>query len=195
MRPESPGNRPGKDFFMLIERRHSALLLVDVQEKLLPAMAAPESLLPRLELLLRGAARLGVPILASEQYRKGLGATVPALRALLPEGAVGEKLAFSCVADEGLRERITGLGRPQVVVAGIEAHVCVLQTALDLRRIGLAPVVVSDGVMSRRPADRETALARLGQAGVVVASSEMVVFEWLGEAGTPEFRDLIRLIR
>ena len=180
---------------MLIERRHSALLLVDVQEKLLPAMADPESLLPRLELLLRGAARLGVPVLASEQYRKGLGPTVPALQALLPEGAVGEKLAFSCIADEGLRGRITGLGRPQVVVAGIEAHVCVLQTALDLLRIGLAPVVVADGVMSRRPADREAALARMRQAGVVVASAEMVVFEWLGEAGTPEFRDLIRLIR
>jgi nicotinamidase-related amidase len=180
---------------MLIERQHSMLLLVDVQERLLPAMADPESLLPRLELLLRAATRLGVPVLASEQYRKGLGSIVPALLALLPDGAVGEKLAFSCGADEGLRARITALGRPQVVIVGIEAHVCVLQTALDLLRIGMAPVVVADGVMSRRPEDRELALARLRQAGVVVASSEMVLFEWLGTAGTPEFRDLIRLIR
>lgn len=180
---------------MLIERSRSALLLVDVQENLLPAMADPDSLLPRLVLLLRGAARLGVPVLASEQYRKGLGPTVPALRALLPEEAVGEKLAFSCAADAGLRARIAGLGRPQVVLAGIEAHVCVLQTALGLLRIGLSPVVVADGVMSRRPSDRELALARLRQAGVVVASSEMVLFEWLGEAGTDAFRDLLRLIR
>jgi nicotinamidase-related amidase len=180
---------------MLIERDRSALLLVDLQEKLLPAMADPESLLPRIVLLVRGALRLGVPVLASEQYRKGLGPTVPALAALLPEGAVGEKLAFSCVADEGLRGRIAELGRPQIVIAGVEAHVCVLQTALGLLRMGLAPVVAADAVMSRRPSDRELALDRLRQAGVVVASSEMVLFEWLGEAGTDAFRDVSRLLR
>lgn len=180
---------------MLIERDRSLLLLVDVQERLLPAMIEPAGMLANCALLLRAAARLGVPILASEQYPQGLGPTVPELRALLPDGAVCAKTAFACTGDPEIQARLGAAGRDQVVICGIEAHVCVLQTALGLKAGGHAPIVVFDATTSRRPDSKEAALDRLRDNGIEVATAEMVLFEWLGRAATEEFRELSRLIR
>ena len=180
---------------MLIERDRSFLLIVDVQERLLPAMTAPEPMLRNAGILLQAARRLGVPILASEQYPKGLGRTVPELVPLIPTGAVMEKVSFSCLADEAQAERIASLGRKQAIVCGIEAHVCVLQTALALANKGYEVFVVRDAVTSRTPLSVETALARFQKAGVEVVTTEMVAFEWLARAGTDEFKDVSRLIR
>lgn len=174
---------------MLIERDNTCLLLVDIQERLLPAMHDAAATLENIVWLTRIAQRLGVPVAAGEQYPKGLGHTHPELRALLPSEAVAEKLEFSCVAAQCL-PHLPGGARRQVIVCGLEAHVCVLQTALELRALGRDVFVVADCVSSRRPADKELALARLRAHGVEIVSREMVVFEWLRRSGTPEFKEI-----
>ena len=180
---------------MLIDRDRSFLLLVDVQDRLLPAMAEPEILLRNAAILLKAAARLGVPVLASEQYPRGLGHTVPELASLLPAGAVMEKVAFSCLGEAGPTDRIASFGRKQAVICGIEAHVCVLQTAMDLAAKAYEPFVVRDAVSSRAALSVDTALARFQKTGIEVVTTEMVVFEWLARAGTDEFKEVSRLIR
>jgi len=117
------------------------------------------------------------------------------LRDLAGAGAVVEKTEFSCTVNPDLNARLAGSGRDQVVICGIEAHVCVLQTALGLLPLDLVPVVVADATSSRREASRELALARMGRAGVEVVTTEMVLFEWLERAATPEFKELSALIR
>lgn len=180
---------------MLIEANRSVLLLVDVQENLGPVMADPRAVYRNCALLLRAAARLGIPVLASEQYPKGLGHTLGELGALLPEGAVMEKMHFSCAAEPAIAERLRGLGRQQVVVAGIEAHVCVLQSALGLKAAGYDVFVAGDACSSRVAANHQAALARMAANGVDVVTTESAVFEWMHRAGTPEFKDLIAFIK
>jgi isochorismate hydrolase len=185
---------------MLIQRERACLLVVDMQERLLPAMTGAEPLLRQAEILIRAAKRLDLPILASEQYPKGLGSTVPALRDLLGnEIPPYPKTHFSCTEDPDIRARLQTLaqecGRDQAVVLGVEAHVCVLQTALGLPRLGLAPFVVGDAVASRQPESRQMALDRMARDGVEIVTTEMVLFEWLGKAGTAEFKELSALIR
>jgi nicotinamidase-related amidase len=174
---------------MLIDADRSQLLVIDMQEKLMPAIHDHERVAADVEWLVRAAQRIGVPVAASEQYPKGLGRTVKAIRDLLPEEAVATKTHFSCVAAQCL-PGLPGADRPQVVVAGVETHVCVLQTVLELLEEGKEVYVVADGVGSRRPPDRDFALLRMRQEGARIVTREMVVFEWLGEAGTPLFRDV-----
>jgi nicotinamidase-related amidase len=174
---------------MLIDHEHSSLLVVDVQERLLPAIDDWQRLLDNVIWLVQVAQRLQVPILASEQYPKGLGLTHADLRALLPVGSVADKVHFSCVAADCL-DGINGSGRRQIVICGIEAHVCVMQTALELRWQGKEVFVVADAVASRHPADRDLALSRMRGHGIEIVSREMVAFEWLRRAGTTEFRQI-----
>lgn len=174
---------------MLMDRNKSALLVVDVQERLLPHIHDWQRLLDNVIWLVRLAQRMEVPIAASEQYTKGLGRSHPALRSQLPDDAIAEKLHFSCVAGRCL-DSLPGSGRAQVVVAGIESHVCVLQTALDLAGAGKQVFVVADAVASRDPANRELALARMRDHGVQIVSREMVAFEWLHQAGSDLFREV-----
>lgn len=179
----------------LLDRARSVLVVVDVQEKLMPHIHAAAPLQARLELLLDAAVRLGVPVIVTEQYPQGLGPTVPAIRAALPAGDPVVKTDFSCAPVPAFRERLAAVGRSQVVLAGIEAHVCVAQTALELAGGGAAVWVVADAVGSRRPLDRDTAIERFRAAGVGVVTAESVVFEWLRRAGTPEFKALSPRIR
>ncbi len=179
---------------MLLEQSKSSLLVVDVQERLLPAMASPDNILPPIQLLLRAAATLEVPILVSEQYPKGLGPTVSPIRDLVSQNRIAEKIEFSCAANPGLRSRLLDFGRDQLVLCGIEAHVCVLQTALGF--IGERQVfVVADAIDSRQRESRSLALRRMERAGVELVTAEMVVFEWLGRAGTPKFKELSALLK
>jgi nicotinamidase-related amidase len=183
---------------MLIDRDCSCLLVVDLQEKLVPAMAEPAPVLRNAAILMQAAARLRVPVVASEQYPQGLGPTVPELRALAPDDAFIDKTSFSCADVPGIVERLQVFNKPggnQVVICGVEAHVCVLQSALGLKRAGFVPFVVADATTSRTPANRNAALKRLGENGVEVVTTEMVIFEWLGRAGTPEFKEISRLIK
>lgn len=180
---------------MLMERASSSLLVVDVQDRLAPAMTNRDQMETNVGVLLQAARRLDVPVLVSEQYPKGLGRTVSGLTGLFREDVVIEKTAFSCVRDDTWKMRFDALGRRQAVICGIESHVCVLQTALQLRESGTDVFVVADATASRTVSSRDLALARMRAAGIAVVSTEMAVFEWLGEAGTSEFKDLSALIK
>jgi nicotinamidase-related amidase len=174
---------------MMMDRDRSMLLVVDLQEKMALAVHDHEQVLANAVWLVRVAQKLGVPVAATEQYAKGLGPTVAEIRELLPEGAIGEKNKFSGVAAQCLVS-LPGFDRPQVVLVGVEAHVCLLQTALELMEEGKEVYVVADCVGSRREFDRDAALARLRQEGARIVTREMVAFEWLGEAATPLFREV-----
>ncbi|TVR80819.1 MAG: hydrolase [Rhodospirillales bacterium] len=180
---------------MRMRADQSCLLVVDIQERLAPAVRDPQAVVANTERLLRGAACLSIPVLVSEQYPHGIGETVPALRSLLPAGAVVEKIHFSCLDDAGYATRLRSLQRRQAVVAGMEAHVCVLQTAEGLIEAGYDVFVVADAVSSRVPANHDRALQRLSTDGAHIVSTEMVLFEWLNKAGTPVFKELMALIK
>lgn len=174
---------------MLIDRKFSTLLVVDVQERLLPAMHEAQRVLDNAIWLTRLAQRLGVPVTASEQYPRGLGHLHADLRGLLAPECIVEKLYFSCAAAQCLGA-MPGGDRLQVLLCGIESHVCVLQTALELRWQGKEVFLVADAVSSRNPADKDLALARMRDHGVEIVSREMLAFEWLRQAGTDEFREI-----
>jgi nicotinamidase-related amidase len=174
---------------VLIDAHRSVLLVIDMQEKVLPAIHDHERVIGNVTWLIRAAQKIGIPVAASEHYPKGLGHTAKSIRALLPEGAIGTKNHFSGVAAQCL-SRLPGTDRPQVIVIGVEAHVCLLQTALELIEEGKEIYVVADCVGSRRDFDRDIALARLRQEGARIVTREMVVFEWLGEAATQLFDEV-----
>ncbi len=180
---------------LLIEAAASCLVAVDLQERLAPAISGRDKVVRKAALLLRAAARLKVPVLLTEQYPKGLGGTLPEILQLAPGADKVEKIAFSSLADPGFLERYRALGRRQVVLLGTEAHVCMLQTGLDMLSDGAALFVVADAVGSRDPADARAALQRLERAGATIVTAEMVVFEWLRRAGTEDFRHLLRYIK
>ncbi len=178
---------------MLIERAQSILVVVDAQERLAPAIAGGDAALANIALLLKAASRLGVPVLATEHYPRGLGPLAAALRTGLAPEAIVEKIHFAATGEPGFGERIEALGRSCAVIAGMETHVCVLQTCLGLlgRGGGLRVVVVADACASRYEIDKRTALERLAAAGATVATTEMVLFEWLERGDTPAFKELI----
>lgn len=174
---------------MIIDVERSALLVIDVQTKLVPALADAETLVANVVWLMQIAQKLGVPIAGTEHYPKGLGALVPKVRKLLPAGAIGTKTHFSAVAAQCLAA-LPGQDRAQVVVVGAETHVCVLQTALELLEDGKEVYVVADAVGSRHALDRHIALTRMRDEGIRVVTREMVAFEWLAQAGTSLFREI-----
>ena len=174
---------------------HTALLVVDMQEKLLPHIHEHEKVLGQCCRLAEGAGTVGLPRLVTEQYRKGLGVTVESLASRLEEPAVlCEKMRFSADV-EPVRQVLTRQQVRAVVLCGIESHVCVLQTALDLMERGLVVAVAADATGSRRPADRDWALQRMAQAGVVPVTVESLLLELVREAGTPLFKAILPLIR
>ena len=178
----------------LLSRGDSRLLIVDVQERLLPAISNADLLLANCTRLVEGAQILQVPVYATDQYPQGLGPTAMSLLHLLPQRL--EKIRFS--AAEVLNWGAAAAdptGRFKVVVAGIEAHVCVLQTVLDLISLGYEVHVPADAVASRAEANRLVALDRLAGAGAVITTTESVLFEWCEIAGTPEFKQISQLIR
>jgi nicotinamidase-related amidase len=179
---------------MLLAADDCVLLVVDIQERLAPAISGGTEVIARTDILLAAAARLGVPVVATEQYPKGLGHTDRRLD--LPETTpTFAKLDFSAAAEPSIVAHLRELDRRRAVLCGMETHVCVLQTALGLRTLGYEVAVVADAVGSRHPERRQLGLERMRDAGVAIVDSEMVVFEWLGAAGTPQFKELSRLIR
>jgi nicotinamidase-related amidase len=177
----------------LMSSGDSALLVVDVQERLLPFIGSRDVLIDRCRLLIRCAKVLGIPVLATEQYPKGLGKTVAPLAELLE--APTEKVAFSACGAEPLRKDLGRLGRSKVLVCGIEAHVCVQQTAFDLLADGYQVYLAADAVGSRRGEDKHWALARMAHAGVSVTTAEAAVFEWTESAGTQTFKQISQYVK
>ena len=175
----------------ILDGRNSTLLVIDMQVRLMPAIDGAAEAIANARRLLDAAAMLGVPALFTEQNPKGLGATVPELG---PDGSpVLAKMEFDASRAPGLCERLAE--GHAAVIAGVEAHVCVLQTALGLVERGRRVFVVRDAVGSRRPESKDAALRRMERNGVEIVTTEMVVFEWLGDANNPRFREAVALIK
>ena len=177
----------------LLRRDDSMLLVIDVQERI-NAVMVDQGHLSRLEVLVEASHALAVPVLASEQYPKGLGPTLEGLAATLGE-TPAVKMTFSCARETELCEAVTAANRPQIVVTGIETHVCVLQTVLDLLAAGYEVHVPHDAVNSRRPADKEWALRRMEAAGATITSTESALFELLERCDTDDFKIVAKLIK
>ncbi|WP_448204760.1 hydrolase [Azospirillum sp. sgz302134] len=180
---------------MLLSSERSVLLVVDVQERLMPAILESARVARNVGILLKAAKALDVPVLATEQYPKGLGPTVEPLRDLLPPDSVVEKITFSCTGEPAFLDRLARIGRDQIVLCGAEAHVCVLQTALSLAAMGRTVALAADATSSRAASNLDLAIARMRGHGVEIVSTEMVVFEWMERAGTPSFKAVSALIK
>ncbi len=161
----------------------------------MPAICEKERLVQNAIVVIKGARILGVPVFATEQYRKGLGLTVAPIAEVFQGIQPIEKVTFSACGAPGLKESLKDKGISTLLLCGIESHVCVLQTCLDLLVAGLQVFVVADAVSSRTPENCRLGLDRMRQAGATIASTEMVLFELLGQAGTPEFKQVLELIR
>ena len=173
--------------------RHGALLVVDLQDKLLEFIPQRETVVANAVALIKGAKALGLPVWATEQYPRGLGSTTAPVAELIPDRPA--KTTFHCCGVPQLLEQLYGRHIQHVTVAGIEAHVCVAQTALELLDLGFRVQVPADAVGSRRKIDWELALRRLEHAGAVVSTTESVLFEWTEKSDRPEFKAISELIK
>ena len=176
---------------MRIEREHTAAIVVDYQEKLMPVMNEKESLIHNSEILLKGLKILDVPMYITQQYTKGLGTSIKEITDAVESTEYTDKLAFNayeCVAD-----KITG--KKYIIGCGIEAHICVLQTVIDLKAAGYIPVLVADCISSRKESDKQVALERARQEGAIVTTYESILFELLRVAGTDTSKQIQKLIR
>lgn len=174
---------------------NTVLLVVDFQQRLLPTIDERERVVDRAGVLIDGCRVLGVPIIVTEQYPEGLGPTVEAIRSKLdPDQPIDQKLKFSAAVAR-VRQRLEEMGRSHVVICGVETHVCVLQTALDLSGSGYVVAIAEDAVGARRPLDHTTALHRLRQLGAIPTTCESALLEMVHEAGTDIFKSILPLIR
>jgi nicotinamidase-related amidase len=180
-----------------LEPNQCALIVIDIQEKLLPPIFRKEQLVRNAQLLIRLAAILNIPTLMSTQYSKGLGNTVPEIASMLPDVQPLEKTAFSCFGSDAFcaaLKRVPG-SRNTVLLCGMETHICVAQTALAALREGYLVHVAADAVSSRTELNWEIGLQRMRAAGAVISSTEMMIYEALRSSGTSEFKDMLKYLK
>jgi nicotinamidase-related amidase len=180
---------------MRILVNETAAVIIDVQEKLLPHIFEGENILHNCLKLIEGLKILSVPIIVTQQYSRGLGSTVPSIIQQIPEFRYIEKLSFSCYDEPSFRKQVSDSGRQFIVLCGIESHVCVLQTCLDLLDAGLIPVVAEDCVSSRKPNDKKIAIERMRQEGARITTLESLLFELTRLAGTDTFKSISRIVK
>lgn len=166
-----------------------------MQERLFPHINNHDQLLSNSKILLAGLKVLDIPIIVTEQYPKGLGSTIKELRNLITDFRPIEKISFSCCGEENFLKTIQGYSKRNIVILGIETHVCVLQTVMDLIERGYHPVVIEDCVSSRKASDRETALKRMAREGVIITTYESILFELCEVAGTDQFKQISKLVK
>jgi nicotinamidase-related amidase len=176
-------------------RTKAALVVIDIQERLLPTIFESERVVQNTVRLIKGARVLGIPVLVTEQYKKGLGATTPAIAAEIEGLTQMEKIAFSACGAAGFEKALKAKKVTDVILCGIEAHVCVSQTCLDLLDKGFRVFVVVDALSSRTTENHFIAIERMRDAGGVVVSTEMVLFELVEKAGTAEFKQILALVK
>lgn len=179
----------------LLSREESVLVVVDLQDTLLKAIKVGTQITENIALLVRVARTLQIPILSTTQNASKLGGVTPVLAMELEHFPVVDKLCFSCVGTDDFMRELQKTGRTQVLLTGIEAHICIMQTALDLLKAGYTVHVPYDAVASRQKRDWKYALLRLTHSGVVVTSLESAIYEWLYEAGTEQFRSVLPLLK
>lgn len=180
---------------VILQREKAALLIIDVQEKILPVMQSPENLVTNIEKLVNGFKILNIPIYFTEQYPKGLGPTSPRLTNLLAGTEAISKMSFSCFGAVELFNILRNKKITQIVVCGIESHVCVQQTVLDLLINDFQVNLAADAVSSRKIIDYETALRRMNEHGAEITTTESILFELLNVCGTDEFRAISKLVK
>jgi nicotinamidase-related amidase len=180
----------------LLRAEDSLLVVVDMQEPFLRHVWERERVLKKAATLIQAAAILHVPVVATTQNAQRMGGPVPEVAALLPPGAPFDKMSFSCAAESGFALDLRRRGHRQVILCGVETHICVSQTAHDLITQGYQVHIVADAVSSRSERDWQTGLRRMEQrAGIIITSTEMAIYELLFQAGTPEFREVLKLIK
>ncbi len=180
---------------MLMEADQCVLVIVDIQEKLAPAVADINGIVDVTSCLTDAAGILGVPIVVTEHCADRIGGTVPALQKAVELGTVVPKVHFNAMMEDPCAGHFESLNRRQVIVCGTEAHVCVLQTAHGLKAGGYETFIVADAVGSRKIHDRDTALSRMTAADMTVVTAEMVLFEWLARGDTDTFRQVLPMIK
>lgn len=180
---------------MRIDKDQTLALVVDIQERLFPHMSNPNGLLENCTKLIKGLKLLEIPYILNEQYPKGIGKTIDALQTLLEDAKAYEKFTFSCCKNEATMDAIKALNKKFVIVFGIETHVCVMQSVLDLIEAGFVPVLVCDCVDSRKSFDKEIAIQRMIQAGAIPTTLESLLFELCGSSKNPIFKEMSQLIK
>ena len=180
---------------MRINYEDAQFLVVDYQSRLMPSIERLEDLLKNAHILLRGMEILGVPMLVTQQYPQGLGGTDEKLMEYLGQATFVDKVEFSVFQNEKAREVIEGRHKKCVILCGMEAHICVLQTAIDLKEAGYIPVVVVDAIASRKEKSKEIALYRYQQEGIYCTTTESILFELLKTSKHPAFKEISKLIR
>lgn len=180
---------------MRILKENTAAFIIDIQERLFPHIHDHEKIAANTGILVRGLQALGVPVHVTQQYSRGLGPTIPGISELFVAFSHIEKTAFSCCDEEGFLKVLDGSKRKFTILAGIESHVCVLQTAIDLIERNYVPVVIEDCVSSRKLSDKETSIERMRREGAIVSSFESILFELCRYSGTGEFKAISSLVK
>jgi nicotinamidase-related amidase len=180
---------------MRIKREESIAVVVDIQERLLPHISEGDILLSNSLKLIDGLKVLAVPFIITQQYTRGLGPTHPDISARFPGIGHVEKISFSCCGEPSFTEKLKNAGKKNVILLGIETHVCVLQTCLDLLESGYIPVVVQDCVSSRKASDRATAFERMRKEGAIITTYESLLFELTVSAGTDTFKAVSAIVK
>lgn len=180
---------------MRILREHSIGLVIDMQERLVPAMEEHEQLVENCRKLIRGMELLKLPFLLTQQYSKGLGETIPEIKEVITDFQYIEKKDFSCMDEPSFVKKLDQSGAQNVIICGIEAHVCVMQTAIDLREAGYNPVVIMDCVSSRAYDNVDLAAERFRHEKIIMTSYESILFELTRSANAPEFKEISKLVK
>lgn len=180
---------------MRIRPEDTCCVVVDYQEKFMPVIAEREILLDNSVKLLTGLRILDIPLMVTAQYAKGLGLNVPVIREAAGTDEFCDKKSFSIYGDDGAREKLTGFGRKNVILCGIEAHICVLQSVIDLAAAGYQPILVEDCISARKLSDKATAIERARAEGAVITSCESLLFELMGSAEHEKFKQISNLVK
>jgi len=180
---------------MRITKENTVGLIIDIQERLVPAMCEKEVLLKNCQVLIQGLSELEIPLLVTQQYSKGLGETIPEIKSVISDFSFIEKRNFSCCDELVVIEKLKELDAKNIIICGIESHVCVLQTAVDLKEAGFNPIVVMDCVSSRSKESIETAKERFRFEGIMMTSYESILFELARSSASLEFKAISRLVK
>ncbi|NLE26265.1 MAG: hydrolase [Clostridiaceae bacterium] len=180
---------------MRLKKEDAILVIIDFQEKLMPAIKDNEEISRSVEILIKGCRIMGVPIIVTQQYTKGLGDTIPSIKEAIGDQTAIEKTSFSCCGETVFSERLIEIQQKSVIIAGVEAHICVQQTVLDLLEKGYKVFIAADCIGSRKEIDKEIALRRMENSGAVVTTGEAVLFELCGGAKTEGFKEISKLVK
>lgn len=176
-------------------KENNICLAIDYQERLVPAIDQRDALVSQSEKFLKGLSVLGIPVIVTQQYTKGLGMTLPGLMQAAGTKSFFDKVHFSCMKDENIKKAVEERRPKRVLLCGVEAHICVLQTALDLKNQGYEVVLVADCIGSRHSYDKEMAILRAAQEGIAVTTYEAVLYELLEKAGGQKFKEISAIVK